>query len=115
MNSLEFFFLVSLATQIAHSLEELSTEFHKRWYLFKLPFGVFLIFEIAFSLFWVLVWLTPSFPQREIFQIFFLVLMFANGIQHIVWWGNVKRYVPGLITAHLHVVIFIIFYFKNIL
>lgn len=112
---LEAFFVVSLATQLAHSAEELSTGFHKKWYLMKIPFKFFLLFEIVFSIFWITVLLLENFPYRDNLQGFFLVLMFANGVQHIVWWGMVKQYVPGLVTAFVHVAIFLVFYLKILL
>ena len=115
MTHLDIFFSLSLLVQLAHSIEEISTGFHERWYLARISFRSFLTFEIGFSIFWILVWLLPSFPQREVLQVFFLVLMFANGIQHLAWWGQEKKYVPGLITAHLHVIVFLVFYFKAIL
>ena len=110
MGSLETFYLLSLITQLVHSVEELSTSFHKKWYLFKMPFWVFLTFEILFSLFWIVVLMLPTSSYKISLQVTFLLLMFANGIQHLVWWGNVKKYVPGLITAFIHVAIGI-FYF----
>src|SRR3989344_7462798 len=85
--------------QIIHSFEELSTGFHKRWYLFKMPFRVFLGFEVLFNLFWAIVLLSKQFPERQILLAIFIVLMFANGIQHLVWFGWEKKYVPGLLTA----------------
>lgn len=115
MNLLEQFFFLSLLVQTAHSIEELSTGFHKKWYLFKMPFWLFLLFEIAFESFWIAVLLFHNFPSRSYLQTLFLVLMFANGVQHIVWAGNVKKYVPGLISALLHVIVFLIFYFQVII
>jgi len=112
MLNLELFFILSLLVQLAHSAEELLMEFHKKWYLFKMPFWVFLLFEAIFSSFWVLVLVMNNFPYRTELQIFFLALMFANGIQHIVWWGNTKKYVPGLVTAFLHIFVFLVFCFK---
>ena len=41
--------------------------------------------------------------------------MFANGVQHVIWASVVKQYVPGLITALLHVMISLIFYFTVLL
>ena len=108
---LEQFFLISLLVQFAHSAEELATGFHRKWYLFTMTFRTFLAFEIIFLAFWISVYLTPLFPAREYLQAFFLILMFANGVQHIVWWGVVKSYVPGLITAFAHVAVFLSFYF----
>ena len=114
MSLLEQFFAISLLVQIAHSIEELSTGFHKKWYVFKMPFWVFLVFEIALESFWIAVWLLQDFPNITYLQAFFLALMFANGVQHIVWAGNVKKYVPGLITAPIHIIVFLVFYFKAI-
>jgi hypothetical protein len=112
MNLLEQFFVVSLCIQIVHACEELLTGFHKKWYVTHMPFWIFLLFEIAFEGFWIFVWLLPDFPNRGFLQSFFLILMFANGVQHIVWAGNVKKYVPGLFTAFFHVFIFLLFYFQ---
>ncbi len=108
---LEQFFLISLLVQLTHSVEELATGFHRKWYLFTMSFRTFLVFEVLFSAFWIIVYLIPSFPAREYLQAFFLILMFANGIQHVVWWGVVKDYVPGLITAFAHLAVFLYFYF----
>lgn len=107
---MESFYIYVLCLQIVHSLEELTTGFHKRWYLFKMPFWVFLLFEIIFTSFWILILLNPGFPNRELFQKIFVLLMFANGIQHLVWFGVEKKYVPGLITAPIHVLLFSYFY-----
>lgn len=111
MEQLSQIYLISLMIQLIHSVEELSTGFHKKWYAFKMPFWIFLAFEIVFSSFWVVILLLPTFPYRTYLQEFFLLLMFANGIQHLVWWGNTKRYVPGLVTAPLHILVFLAFYF----
>ncbi len=108
------FFTVSFITQLFHSAEELSTGFHKQWYLFKMPFYVFLTFEIVFTTFWLVVLLVDSFPFRTELMAFFLILMFANGIQHIVWGAVTKKYVPGLVTACFHIGVFIVFYFTVI-
>lgn len=113
MQHLETFYIISLITQLFHSVEELSTGFHKKWYLSTMPFWVFLLFEVVFSLFWIGVYLYKDFPYREALQISFLILMFINGIQHVIWWRFKKKYVPGLITAFLHVLIVSIFYFIN--
>jgi len=113
MNIIEQFFLVSLVVQIVHSIEELSTGFNKKWYVFKMPFWVFLAFEICFSSFWLAVLLLPAFPYRVYLQEFFLALMFANGVQHLVWSGIVKKYVPGLITAPIHIGVFLVFLFQS--
>ncbi len=114
MSHLETFFILSLATQLVHSIEELTTGFHKQYYLFKMSFKAFLAFEILFTLFWVGVLLLPDSPSKGYLQAFFLILMFANGVQHLVWWGTVKKYVPGLITAFVHAALFLAFYYKSI-
>src|SRR3989338_9615063 len=115
MNQLEYFATIIFFVQLTHSLEELSTGFHKKWYLFKMPFKTFLIFEICFSLFWGLVVFLPDFPFRLQLLAFFLALMFANGVQHIVWAGSVKRYVPGPFKIFHFLNIFFFFFFIYIL
>lgn len=112
MGEISTFFIISLIIQLFHSTEELSTGFHKKWYLFKMPFWQFLSFEIVFTLFWVVIPLVVEPPSKEYLQAFFLVLMFANGVQHMIWWGVAKKYVPGLITAFAHIAVFMTFYFK---
>jgi hypothetical protein len=106
---IEQFAWIMFFIQLAHSAEELVTGFHRKWYLFKMPFSVFLTFELFHNLFWGGVLLFKEFPYREYFMLFFIVLMLANGIQHVVWWGSVKKYVPGLATAPIHIVIFLYF------
>lgn len=112
MTLLDKFYLYILITQLFHSMEELSTGFHKKWYLSTLSFKTFLLFEILFSSFWLYLLINTNFPNRIIFQKFFILLMFANGVQHLVWWGSVKKYVPGLITAFIHIGLFLNYYFK---
>lgn len=114
MELINYFAPLIYFVQLAHSIEELSTGFHKRWYLFKMPFRVFLGFEIIFNIFWGTVLFYGPFPNREYLLAFFIALMFANGVQHLVWAGIVKKYVPGLITAPIHIVLFLLFYFKII-
>lgn len=97
--------------QVCHSVEELSTGFHKKWYLFKMPFNIFLTFEILHNIFWGLVIFTNFIPFKEMLTAFFIALMFANGIQHLVWFGVEKKYVPGLVTAPIHIIVFLVFYF----
>lgn len=109
MVNVELFATIMFVVQLVHSLEELKTGFHKKWFLFKMPFWVFFTFEIVHNLFWGSVLLFKSFPSREYFLVLFIVLMFANGVEHLVWWAFVKKYVPGLITAPIHVVLFLVF------
>lgn len=100
---LVFIAQITFFIQLIHSIEELSTDFHKEWYLFKMPFSVFLTFELLFTSFWAVAVFTDILPYKEFFLRFFLLLMFANGVQHLVWFGSVKKYVPGLVTAFVHV------------
>jgi len=111
MTILESFFIVMLGIQFAHSLEELLNEFHKKFPLFSMTFKFFLIFEIIFFSFWTLVYFVEI-SAREHLMAFFIILMFINGIWHVTWYGIAKKYVPGLITAPLFILTFLIFYFK---
>lgn len=111
MASLLYFGLIALVIQLVHSVEELVSGFHKKWYFVKWPFSSFLLFEIIHNIFWILVFFTNIFPGKEWLIRFFLVLMFANGVQHVVWAGSEKKYVPGLVSAVLHIVNFGVFYF----
>ena len=38
-------YVILLSIQCVHSLEELSTGFHKKWYLFSMPFFALLCFH----------------------------------------------------------------------
>ncbi len=76
-----------------------------------MPFWVFLTFEICFNVFWALVLLVPQFPNRVSLLYFFIALMLANGLQHIIWMGFTKKYVPGLMTAPIHIILPLVFYF----
>jgi len=114
MPNIEIFAPYFFIIQLVHSLEELSSSFHARWYLFRMPFRVFLGFEILFNLFWAIVLISKQFPERQLLLAVFILLMFANGIQHLVWFSLEKKYVPGLLTAPLHVILFLLFYFQMI-
>lgn len=109
---IDHFFTLALLVQILHALEELVTGFHRRWYLKKLPLWFFIVFDVLFLSFWVYLYFQPAFPQRQYFQAFFLIFMFANGIEHLVWSRINRCYTPGLITAPLHIVIFSVFFFQ---
>lgn len=110
MANLELFFIILLGIQLFHSIEEISNRFNEKFPLFKMSFRFFLSFEIIFFIFWLFVLLFQQFPIREYFMSFFIVLMFGNGLWHLVWWGIVKKYVPGPITAPFFVITFLIFY-----
>jgi len=112
MTQLELFFTILLTTQFFHSIEEASMGFNKKFPLFKMPLWTFLLFEAMFQGFFWFVLLNEAFGSRETFMHIFALLMFANGLWHIVWWGIIKKYVPGLATAPIFLIIFITFYFK---
>lgn len=106
------FFLLLLSIQFFHSIEELATGFHEKFPLVKMKFRTFLFLEACFFGFWMVVLLLSRMPYREQLMAFFNILMFANGFWHLVWWGIVKKYVPGLVTAPFFVIIFLVFYFR---
>lgn len=114
MINILLFAWIIYAVQIIHSLEELSTGFHKKWFVFKMPFRTFLAFEIIHNSFWAIVLIYKSFPFRLELLAFFIVLMFAQSLWHLAWWAMKKEYVPGLVTAIIHVILFLVFYFQYV-
>ncbi len=109
---IEQFFIIFLVILFFHSTEEHLTGFHKKSPLYKMSFPVFFGLEAIFFGFWLIVFLT-DFQARTGFMAFFNILMFINGIWHILWFMFLekgKRYVPGLITAPLFVITFVVFY-----
>lgn len=111
MVNIELFATIMLVVQIVHSIEELLTGFYKKWFVFKMSFKFFLGFEIIHNLFWVFVLLNKQFPFRTSLLTFFIILMFAQSILHMFWMWNEKKYIPGLYTAILHIIIFPVFCF----
>ena len=109
---LSTFFVLMFVVQIVHSVEELATGFHKKWFFFKMSFKFFLTFEVLHNLFWFAVLVFNQFPYRNHLMAFFIVLMFAQSLWHLAWWAMKKEYVPGLVTASLHVGLFLTFYFQ---
>jgi hypothetical protein len=101
--------------QLCHSFEELTHGFHKKWYLFKMPFWVFLTFEILFNLFWAVVIFSNVLANKETLLVVWIALMTLNGMQHVVWSVVLKKYVPGLYTAPLHLVLIALYGLMNIL
>ena len=112
MTTLEQFFAIMLGVQFLHSIEELSHNFHARFPLFKMTFRFFLSFEILFFTTFLLVYLLPDLAYRSALMSFFIVLMFANGIWHITWLGIAKKYVPGIVTAPIFVIVFLAYFFN---
>lgn len=114
MTTLQSLTVFMYIIQVVHSIEELTTGFHKKWFFTKFTFRNFLLFEIVHNIFWALVIFLPFFPYRLYLLTLFVLLMFANGIEHVVWFMTEKKYVPGLYTAIIHIVSFIVFMFLNI-
>lgn len=112
MLTLLFAAQIAFFIQLLHSLEELATGFHRKWYLFSMPFWVFFLFEVCFSLFWFIAIFTESVPYKTTMLHIFLLLMFANGVQHLVWLGWAKKYNPGFVTSLVHLGWFISYYFS---
>lgn len=100
--------------QLTHSIEELSTGFHKKWYLFKMPFGLFLAFEIVFNIFWAVAIFFNLFPNKNTLLVVWVSLMTLNGLQHVIWALISKKYVPGLYTAPLHLGLTSIFFLQQL-
>ena len=107
----ETYILLMLFVQIAHSFEEITQGFAEQWFFIRLNERAFLIFEIVHNVFWTLIFLIPSIPYQKELLSFFALLMFANSIEHIVWAMWKKKYVPGLITALLHLILFIAYFY----
>lgn len=112
MSYVEFIATLMFWVQVTHSIEELATGFHKKWFFFKMSFEKFLTFEILHTLFWSLVLFFTTFPARDVLLSVFIVLMFAQGSWHLAWWATEKHYVPGLFTAFIHILLFLAFYFR---
>lgn len=110
--NIEVFFRLLVGIQVIHSFEEMYTRFDKHWPVWKMSRQTFITFEIIFSLLLLLVVFYKDFPGRLLFMQSFNLLMFANGIWHLMWAGVVKKYVPGLITAPLFLVVFCVYYFS---
>ena len=114
MSILEGYYVLFVATQVIHSLEETTTHFEKKWPLWRMSRKTFVTFEILFSILILTPIFWPSFPLRTQWMLFFNLLMFANGIWHLMWAGIEKKYIPGLVTAPIFIILFVSFYFKVI-
>jgi hypothetical protein len=111
MENIITFFAISCAIQIFHSLEEIVMRFEKFWPLWKMKRVTFISFEILFSLLFLYVLLfAPTY--QLIFAKLFLLTMFANGVWHIFWGWSDRKYVPGLVTAPLHIINLVIFFLQ---
>ena len=117
-SGVEYYFMVFVFLQFLHSQEEQWSNFHERWPYMKVTGLQFAVFELVFQLVWMLPLFLSNFPGRDSMLWFFPLLMFANGVWHIVWFWffeNLKRYVPGLITAPIFVIAFVIMYLNYLI
>ncbi len=108
-----FFFLM-----ILHSVEEQALNFADRCPFMRLTYTQFWLFEVFFIIVWIVPFLLPQLFIAKLMEAFFPILMFANGIWHLVWFWffeRGKRYVPGVVTGSLFVIIFLQFYFGFLL
>ena len=112
MEALMFSFALACLIQVTHSLEEIFTHFETYWPLWRMKRSHFIAFEIGFTILFLSA-LFLNFPLKEVIAKLFLMAMFANGVWHIFWAWSEKRYVPGLVTAPLHIINFS-FYFLQL-
>lgn len=103
-------FLLFGGLQLLHSQEELWTGFHKKWFLFKMPFWVFLTFELVLSATIIVYMVDVRLAGANVFMPWFIFAMLLNGMDHIIWAAVTKQYVPGLITAPGFVLLFGLYY-----
>jgi Protein of unknown function with HXXEE motif len=108
------YFLLLGTTQLVHSQEEIWTGFHKKWFVFTMPLWVFIAWEVLFSLPIVACMLNPKLSFISWYVPLFALLMFVNGMEHIIWGAVSKKYVPGLITAPVFIIIFCFYYFTKL-
>ena len=88
---MEAFFTIMLAVQFLHSVEELTSRFHERCPFFSVSLRTFVLSQVLFLAFWVFILLYHGMPFRDLLMAFFIVLMFVNGVAHVVWWGDRKE------------------------
>lgn len=112
MGEYGYFVLFGL-TQLAHSQEEIWTGFHKRWFVFKMPQWLFIVFESALSILIIVYIIWPGLPFAGILMPAFALIMLINGLGHVIWAIIERQYVPGLATAPLFLIIFA-FYFADL-
>lgn len=113
MSSYDYFVIFGIV-QLIHSQEEIWNDFHKKWFVFKMPLAVFLAFEATLSAAILAYIVNPHLPGASIFMSWFMFLMFINGAEHIFWAAVAKKYVPGLITAPIFIILFG-FYYSSLL
>lgn len=107
-------YTVFVLIQLIHSQEEIHMHFNDKSPVFKIRRKPFLILEALFSLFiicWVFV---PISVVGTIWKHIFILLMFGNGVEHLLWAYLKKGYVPGLVTGFILFIEFILYYFIEI-
>jgi hypothetical protein len=112
--SLDIWYLLFVITQLIHSQEEIHTGFYKKSQIFGMSKKLFITFEIVFSLFILLFVFFKEIPFNTIWKHVFILLMFANGIEHFLWFLKEKKYVPGVVTAFIALIMFIFYYFSHV-
>jgi len=109
--NLKFFAILMYVTLIAHQIEEYMYEFWKVFPLYDMSKDVFVIFNVAVSIFLIPVWIYLW--QNKLWAIniarAFSILMVVNGIWHIGWSIYLHQYMPGLITGIIFIVVFAFF------
>ena len=115
-NTIESIFVIMLAIQFSHSIEEQLMNFEEKWPLMRISGTQFWLFEIVFQISFSIIFLINNFIGKTEVMIFFIILMLANGVWHIVWfWFFEKgKYVPGLLTATLFIIAFFIHYYSTV-
>ncbi len=108
--NLEQYYAVFVVLQVIHSQEEIYTGFHNKWPVFSLSKKAFVAFELAFSLFIVSMFFIRALTFRDLWFYLFNLLMFANGVEHLIWAASVKKYVPGLISSFALTAFFLYYY-----
>ena len=108
--SLHDWFIIFGIVQLIHSQEEIWTGFHKKWFLFTMPRWVFIGLEAVLTFFILFYMFNPDAPGGQGFMYWFIFAMLLNGMEHIIWAAVKKRYVPGLVTAPIFVVLFGLYY-----
>lgn len=106
------YFVAFGVIQLIHSQEEIWTNFHRRWFVFKMPRYVFVAFEMLLSALIVIYIVNPNIaPIKYVLPIFALTML-INGVGHVIWSLVEKRYVPGLVTAPAFIIIFLAYFFE---
>ena len=115
MAQIEYYFIILLILQVVQFLEQFFLGFHKKFPLFKFSSRSFIIFEILFLGFWIAVFFLKDLPLHSGLLSVFNLLMMISGVLHMGWWLSEKKYVPGLATAPLVIIIFMTFYSQMLL